>query len=154
MRGENDAKGNTVDTLYRGIRREWLEKDILDYHATLTVPKGKVHPRFPNLPTLESFTKSKAERTLLKMFRSFLYARWPYFFPPGTPKEAVRILRRAFHKTHQDPEFRKIFKKLAGRDVNPLTGEEVEKVIRELPRNPEDLKLFRRIAGPLSLPPR
>ena len=75
---------------------------------------------------------------MVNLFRAFLYPRWPYIVPPGTPKEVVGILRGAMAKAFKDPEFHKEFKKLMTNDPTPLTGEEMEVAIRELPRDPED----------------
>lgn len=51
--------------------------------------------------------------------------------PPGTPKERVQILRRAFRETLKDKDFlaEAIKSKL---DVDPLSGEEVEKIVAGL----------------------
>ena len=47
---------------------------------------------------------------MVNLFRAFLYPRWPYIVPPGTPKEVVGILRGAMAKSFKDPEFHKEFK--------------------------------------------
>ena len=44
-------------------------------------------------------------------------------------------------KTFKDPGFQQDFKKLMGREPTPLTGEEVEKAVRELPRDAEVIAL-------------
>jgi tripartite-type tricarboxylate transporter receptor subunit TctC len=50
---------------------------------------------------------------------------------PGTPKERVQTLRKAFADTLKDPEFVAEAKK-SGLEIDPLSGEEVEKIIAEL----------------------
>jgi hypothetical protein len=57
-------------------------------------------------------------------------------------------------KTLKDPEFHKEYKKLTGDDPSPLAPELLEKTIRELPRDPEVVELFNKIAGAEPLPPR
>jgi hypothetical protein len=57
-------------------------------------------------------------------------------------------------KTFKDPGFQQDFKKLMGRDPTPLTGEEVEKTVRELPRDPEVITLYKKFAEPGPLPSR
>jgi hypothetical protein len=54
-------------------------------------------------------------------------------------------------RTFKDPAFQQDFKKLMGREPTPLTGEEVEKAIRDLPREPEVIALYKKLAeaGPL-----
>lgn len=133
---------------------EWIEKKLVHFHTTLTVPKGRHHPRFAHLPELGSFAKSETERKLLDMFRAFQYPRWPYIFPPGTPKEPVQIIREAMRKAFADPEFPVEYRKLMGDDPAPLGGEELERVIKELPRDKEVVQLYQKLAGGDSLPAR
>jgi tripartite-type tricarboxylate transporter receptor subunit TctC len=133
---------------------EWIEKKLVNFHATLTVPKGRHNPTFAQLPEFESFAKSDKERKLLDMFRAFQYPRWPYIFPPGTPKEPVQIIREAMRKAFADPEFPGEFKKLMGDAPTPLDGEELERSIKELPRDQEVVRLYQKLAGPDPLPAR
>jgi len=123
-------------------------------HATLTVPKGRHHPKFANLPEFGSFAKSDRERKLLDMFRAFQYPRWPFIFPPGTPKEPVQIIREAMRKSFADPEFPVEFQKLMGDPPAPLSGEEVEQAIKDLPRDQEVVDLYKQMAGGGPLPAR
>jgi tripartite-type tricarboxylate transporter receptor subunit TctC len=91
---------------------------------------------------------------MINLFRSFLYPRWPYIVPPATPKEVVGILRGAMAKAFKEPEFHKEFKKLMSNDPTPLTGEEMEIAIRDLPRDPETVTLYKKMAEQGPLPPR
>lgn len=151
--GEVDARANSADTVVRR-NREALEKGLFHIHATITIPRGKFHPRFANAPELDSFAKSESERRLVNLYRTFLYPRWPYLLPPGTPGEIVKTLRAAMARAFQDPGFRREFKKLMAGDPTPLTGEEVEAAIRELPRDPDIIALYKKIADQGPLPPR
>ena len=90
----------------------------------------------------------------MNLFRIFLYPRWPYILPPGTPAEIVKILRTAMAKAFADPEFHSEFKKLMAGEPTPLTGEEVESAMRALPRDPEIVGLYKKIAEHGPLPPR
>jgi hypothetical protein len=57
-------------------------------------------------------------------------------------------------KSFKDPDFHKEFKKLMANDPTPLTGEEVESAIKELPRDPEIVGLYKKLADQGPLPPR
>jgi tripartite-type tricarboxylate transporter receptor subunit TctC len=74
--------------------------------------------------------------------------------PPRTPPEVIKILRSGFARALKDPDFYKEFKKLLAVDATPLTGEEMEVAIRELPRDPETIALYKKIAEQGPLPPR
>jgi hypothetical protein len=66
----------------------------------------------------------------------------------------VQALQAAFRKTYQDPEFHKEYKKFTADDPTPLPPENHEKVIDEIPREPEVVKIFKQIIGAGPLPPR
>jgi hypothetical protein len=152
-RGELDAHA-TGAARFVIEQPEWIEKKLVHFHATLTVPKGRHHPVFAQVPEYGSFAKSDKERKLLDMFRAFQYPRWPYLFPPGTPKEPVQIIRGAMRKAFADPEFPVEFKKLMGDPPAPLDGEELERAIKELPRDQEVIQLYKMLAGADPLPAR
>jgi tripartite-type tricarboxylate transporter receptor subunit TctC len=152
-RGEADARANTGDSMVRR-NRIWLEKKLIDIHAGIEIPKGERHPQFAQAPDLETFAKSEGERKILAMFRSFRQAGQNFFLPPGVPQERVEILRNAMRKTLGDPEFLKEYQKISGESPTPLMPEALEKVVRELPRDPEAIGLFNKLAGGDTLPPR
>jgi hypothetical protein len=109
------------------------------FHAFLEVPKGDkhLHPRFAQLPEIESFAKTEKEKKFLAMWRGFRTAASPLVLPPGTPKDRVEILQEAMRKAFNDPEFRAEFKKLVTDDISTLMPEELMKVIKEPPRDAE-----------------
>ena len=72
----------------------------------------------------------------------------------GSGPERVQILRAAFHKTFNDPDFHKDYRKLVGGDPTPLVAEEVQRAIEGLPREPSVIKLFKQITSADSLPSR
>jgi len=152
-RGEVDAHA-TGAARFVIEKPEWIEKKQVHFHATLTVPKGRHHPSFAHVAELGSFAKTETERKLLDMFRAFQYPRWPYLFPPGTPKDRVQIIREAMSRAFADPEFPAEFRKLMGDDPAPLGGEELERTIKELPRDKEVVQLYQKLAGGDPLPVR
>jgi tripartite-type tricarboxylate transporter receptor subunit TctC len=52
----------------------------------------------------------------------------PYLLPPGTPKDRVQVLRKAFVETLNDPSFVGEAKK-STLEIDPVSGEELEKLI-------------------------
>ncbi|HEX2242945.1 MAG TPA: hypothetical protein VHK27_06790, partial [Gammaproteobacteria bacterium] len=155
MQGELDARWTIQATLVREAP-EWIEKKLMDFHLVIEVPKGRRHPHpvFAQLPDLERFAKSEKDRKLLAMQRAFVSAGTPFILPPGTPQDKVQILREAMRKTFNDPEFYAEFKKLVGEEPTPLMPEELEKAVRELPRDRETIELFNKLSGAEALPPR
>jgi len=155
INGEIDSRSNNTTSVLRR-NRDWVEKGIMDFHAILAVPKGEKHPhpRFAQLPEIESFAKTDKEKKLLTMWRGFRTATSPFVLPPGTPKDRVEILQDAMRKVFKDPGFRADFKNLVSDEVSPLMPEELAKVIREMPRDPEVIEVLKKFAGADPLPSR
>ncbi len=92
-KGEIDLRANGADTIFQR-NREGLQIGQLNFHASITIPKGNFIKGLPKAPELESFAKNDKERQMINLFRAFLYPRWPYIVPPATPKEVVANLAR------------------------------------------------------------
>jgi hypothetical protein len=153
MRGEIDARATSADTVLQR-NPQWLEKGLVDFHAIIEVPKGEKHPNFAHVPELESFAKSEKDRKLMTMQRAFRVTGQPFVLPPGTPKERIEMLQEAFRKAYKDPEFHKEYKKFTADDPTPLMPEAHVETIREIPRDPEVIEIFKKLIGAGPLPPR
>jgi tripartite-type tricarboxylate transporter receptor subunit TctC len=155
MRGEIDGRATGPDTILKR-NPEWIQKGLANIHAIMETPKGDRHPHpfFAKLPELETFAKTDLDRKVIALQRAFRVTGTPFVLPPATPKDRVAILQEAFRKTYLDPEFAKEYRKLTSDDPSPLLPENHEKAIREIPREPEVIELFKVIAGPKKLPPR
>ncbi|MGH7888892.1 MAG: hypothetical protein ACREPG_13605 [Candidatus Binatia bacterium] len=154
-RNEIDSRVSILDSLLTR-NAAWLDKDLINIHATMDIPKGINHadPRFAKLPEIESFARSNQDRRLIQLFRGARDTGQPFVLPPGTPAEPVRILREAMRKTFADPEYVKAYEKLTSEPAMPMTPEEFEKQLRELPREAELIDLFKKFSGPGPLPVR
>jgi len=152
-RGEIDARSSAADSMVKR-NREWLEKGLVDFHATIEVPKGEKHPRFAGVPELERFVRNDKERKILTLQRAFRVTGQPSVLPPNTPKDRVMIIQEAFRRTYQDPEFHKEYKKFTADEPTPLMPEDHEQAIREIPRDAEVIEIFKRLIGAGALPPR
>jgi tripartite-type tricarboxylate transporter receptor subunit TctC len=153
LRGELDGRANNVAQLLHR-NPDWVEKSVMDIHAILEIPKGAKHPRFGRVPEIESFAKSESESKLLTMYRTLRLVGVPYALPPGTPKDRVMILQDAMRKAFKDAEFHREYKKLTGEDPDPLMPEEMEKAIREMPRDAEVIDLLKKLSDEGPLPAR
>ncbi|OGP26298.1 MAG: hypothetical protein A2038_07325 [Deltaproteobacteria bacterium GWA2_57_13] len=95
-----------------------------------TVPQP--HPDLPKVPLAINFAKTEEARQLIQSgIHDVSDVTYSYVLPPGTAKERVRILRRAFMDTMNDPEFLADAKK-SRFGIDPLTGEEMERTLARL----------------------
>ena len=152
-RGEIDARINNADTVLTRSAA-MLKSGAVVPLVIMEVPKGLKHHHFTNLPEIESFAKTERDRKLLNMVRVFRQFGTPSILPPGTPKEQVEILKAAMVKTFTDPAFPAEYKKFTGDDATPLMPDEMEKALKELPRDPETVALFKKLNAADPLPPR
>ena len=89
----------------------------------------KRHPDLPDVPLIVEFAKTEEARHLIQVgIHNYGLTARPYVLPPRVPKERVQILRKAFMDTMGDPEFLADAKK-ARLDINPLSGDALEKTI-------------------------
>jgi tripartite-type tricarboxylate transporter receptor subunit TctC len=89
-------------------------------------------PDLTNVPLAINFAKTDEARRLIQIGvqNSSAFAR-PFVLPPGTPKERVQVLRKAFQDTLKDAAFLAEAEK-AKLTMDPVTGEELEKMVAEL----------------------
>jgi tripartite-type tricarboxylate transporter receptor subunit TctC len=153
LRGEVDARSSLIASIVQRTP-EWLDKNLVDFHAVFETPKGNRHPRFAHLPEIETFAKSDRERKVLELQRAIRLGGSAIVLPPNTPRDRVEILQGAMRKALSDPGFSANFRKLVGEDPTPLMPEELQKVIQDVPRESEVVALFNKIAGGDRLPER
>jgi tripartite-type tricarboxylate transporter receptor subunit TctC len=89
----------------------------------------KPHPELSKVPLAVSLAKTEEARTLLQAaVHDPNSITRPYSLPPGTPKNRVQILQKAFMDTMKDPDFLADAKK-SQLDIDPVAPEEVEKTV-------------------------
>jgi hypothetical protein len=106
------------------------------------------------LPEIESFVRSGIESRLMAMARTFWGVGTLKYLPPSTPNKLAEILRQAVRDTFKDRQFHEQYKKVIGIYPTPLMGEEQQKLVVALPRDNENIKVFKTISGIDPLPPR
>jgi len=90
----------------------------------------KPHPELPNVPWAYDLAKTAEAKKMIQALAVIDGAtNRPYVLPPGTPKDRVRLLRKAFMETMKDPEFIADTSK-AKLDIDPLDGEEIERQVK------------------------
>jgi tripartite-type tricarboxylate transporter receptor subunit TctC len=92
----------------------------------------KMHPDLPQVPQAIKLAKSDEGRKMIEVgVHSDSDIVRTYTLPPGTPKDRVQLLRKAFESTLKDPEFLAEAKK-SRLSVDPVGPEAIEKDIANL----------------------
>lgn len=133
--GEIDGLSNSWESFKSTWPKEVEAGEIKMFlHAV-----AKPHPDLPGVRMVMDYAKTDFDRKVIKTgVHDYNPTARPYVFPPGTPKDRVQILRKAFADTMKDPEFVADAQK-AKLDLNPLSGEEFEKVVASFYKTEPDV---------------
>lgn len=136
------AQGGEVDgicTSWQGIKASW--KGQIQTGDAVVVLQTNRQPiaELPGVPLAISFAKTEEARKLIEVgIHDMNSVTLAYSAPPGTPKDRLQILRKAFQAALKDPELLLDAKK-ADLDIDPLTGEELEKTIAGFEKLPPQI---------------
>jgi len=128
----NSGEVHGVCNAWESFKATWQkEREAGDLVIVLqNTPQS--HPDLPKVPLAISFAKTDEARKLIQAgIHTIPPTARPYVLPPGTPKERVLLLRKAFMDTMKDPEFLADAQK-AKLDINPLDGAELERNVHEI----------------------
>lgn len=90
------------------------------------------HPDLPNVPQAIKFAKTDEARRMIDVgIHSDSDIVRTYTLPPGTPKDRVQLLRRAFDATLKDPDFVADAKKTR-LNIGPIPAADIERDIQGL----------------------
>jgi tripartite-type tricarboxylate transporter receptor subunit TctC len=153
--GELDARANSVDAVLQRTP-QFINDGLMHFHGVVEVPLGfrLKHAVLASLPALHDLAKTEGEKRVVQMYVSFMQFLQAFVLPPGTPPDRVKTLQDAFAKVWKDQEFHENWKKMTKGEASPLMPEELEAMVKAIPRDPQDVKLYNLIAGEAPLPKR
>jgi tripartite-type tricarboxylate transporter receptor subunit TctC len=131
-RGEVQGRCGWSWSSVKSTHKAWLDEKKMVVLVQLSLTR---HPELPDVPLVTDFAKTDEQRAILKMVFARQVMGRPYVAPPNLPAERLTALREAFMATMQDKDF------LADADkseleINPVSGEEVEKLVKEVYATP------------------
>lgn len=133
--------GSSLSTL-QTTRPQWLTQKKINVLVQIAT---KEDPALPNVPLVMRFAKTDRTRKALELILAPEEASRPYLAPPGVPKDRAEALRAAFDAAMKDPAFLAEAAK-SKIDVSPVSGAEIEKMLRRVYATPEDVVLAAREA--------
>jgi tripartite-type tricarboxylate transporter receptor subunit TctC len=89
------------------------------------------HAELPDVPTVVELARNDEERQILRAVMNATEIGTAFFTTPGAPADRVTALRRAFDATMKDPDFLAEARRTK-LTVNPITGEELQKLVAEV----------------------
>jgi tripartite-type tricarboxylate transporter receptor subunit TctC len=134
-RGEVDGRCGWSWSTIKSLKPEWIKDKKLNIIVQLSEKKSA---ELPDVPTVMEYADSERHRQILRLITSRQIMGRLFAAPPGLPADRKAALRRAFDETMKDPEFL-AEAKAAKLEVNPISGEELDKLIGELYQTPPDV---------------
>ncbi|MGE0853883.1 MAG: Bug family tripartite tricarboxylate transporter substrate binding protein [Hyphomicrobiaceae bacterium] len=114
---------------------DWLKEK----KATPLVLIGlKRNAAVPDTPSLAEIATSEAEKRVLSVILAPQVAGRPLLGPPQIPVDRVTALRAGFDKAMVDPAL-KLDAAKQGLELNPVSGAEIEALVRDVYATPADL---------------
>lgn len=148
-KNEAQCRANTLAAWFSGEPyRSWHAKGF----AHVLIQTGRKRDgRLPQVPTLGELMDEVKTDDVSRRLASVTLASGelgrPYLLPPGIPVERMKTLRAAFTQLMIDPAFLADIKK-RGLEVEPTTGEELEKLARQvMAQPPEVIERVKRLMG-------
>ena len=127
-RGEAQGKIWTWASLKSGRTANWVAERKVHLLAQFGLDRAK---DLPDTPLILDSAKTAEDRQVMELIFSPIALGYPSFMGPGVPRERVEIMRRAFDRTMQDPEFISLTgaQSLAH---DPLTGEALQAIVARM----------------------
>ncbi|HEY3167789.1 MAG TPA: hypothetical protein VGK57_11205, partial [Candidatus Binatia bacterium] len=118
------------------VRTTWRKAVESNQVAILLQSAAKPHADLPKVPLSISFAKTAEARQLIEAgVHTPSSITYSYSIPPGTPKDRVQLLRKAFSQAVKDPDFLSDAGK-ANLEIAPASGEEIEQAIQNMFKTP------------------
>lgn len=90
------------------------------------------------VPMSHELAASEADRNAVRFISSTAAIGRPFVAPPNVPADRIEALREAFDRMIKDPEFIAAAAQ-AQMAINPLSGRDLQKLVAETARTPEDI---------------
>jgi len=133
-RGELQGSGTSLANMM-ATKGEWFR----DGTANVVLNFGlRRLPDLPDVPTAIELAEKQEDRELFSFIATKFAMARPLALPPEVPEYRVKALRAAFDAMMTDPDFVEDAKK-TGLTLEPVSGEEIEKLIAEIQATPQEV---------------
>ena len=129
---------NTIKT----SKQEWLKNKSINMIVQLTPDR---HRELPDLPAMVELGKTAEQKQILSLYASGAVVGRSIFASPGIPADRVKALRDAFTAMTKDPVFLAEVEHTKA-EFDPMSGEELQKVIEDAAKIPAATREKARVA--------
>ena len=135
-RGEVEGRGTNTWVSYKATEPRFVAENLIRPLVQIGLTKDR---DLPDVPLLRELAPRPEDRPVLDFMSEAVAVGRPIATTPGVPADRVAALRAAFDKTLTDPEFLKDADTQRA-EIEPMTGAELEALVRKLIEAPADLK--------------
>jgi tripartite-type tricarboxylate transporter receptor subunit TctC len=134
-KGEVEGVCGLSYTTLKAAHPDWFR----DHKINLLLQVGLTKfTDIPDVPSALDLVSNPETKRVLELILTRQETGRPFAAPPGVPADRVALLRRAFDATMKDPAFMADANRLQ-MEVDPLTGEEVDALLRKAYSAPSDI---------------
>ncbi len=131
-KGEIDAYPHFYTSMMQS-RPTWMRDKQIYVVAQWGPYKEK---NLPDVPFLPEIIKDPDKLALLNVASASFALGRPFMMPPGVPADRLDAMRKSLFATFNDPAFAEDATKINFGDLSPQTGEQIEKIIRDVYASP------------------
>ena len=135
-RGEVEGRSTNPWVSYKATEPRLVDEKLIRPIIQIGLTKDR---DLPDVPLMRDLARNAEQQAVLDFVSEAVAVGRPVATTPGVPAERVAALRAAFDKTLADPEFLKDAENQRA-DLEPMTGAELEALVRKLIDAPTDLK--------------
>jgi tripartite-type tricarboxylate transporter receptor subunit TctC len=149
-RGEADMRCGLIWSSAKARHSDWFKQlGAKKPFATVMVQiADKRLPELADVPTLVELAPDPTWRAVAETITFTYENAYPMLAPPGMSEPLVKMLRKAFWDTVQDPQYIAETKKAGFADNEPLPGERVQGVVKRILETPDEAKVrLRKLLG-------
>ena len=137
-KGEVHAAGRSKNSFFARVNDLYKSGEVAVMVQSGTVKKQRDN-EFKNVPTFWEFAEKEQEKSLLSLVLVNQLAARPFWLPPGVSEDRVKAIRSAFKQAVEDPKLIAEAKK-SRRHIEPILGEEMAELYKEVFAAPESVK--------------
>ncbi|MGY9006175.1 MAG: Bug family tripartite tricarboxylate transporter substrate binding protein [Alphaproteobacteria bacterium] len=134
-RGEVAMRGSGTWSDIKGNRSHWITQKLVVPLVQNSLVK---HVDLPNVPRFIDLATKPEQRAVLELMGKVASIGRPMLTNRGVPADRVAALRKAFDDTMKDPVFLTEAKRFK-LDVNPMRGEDIQKLVAEILATPQSV---------------
>jgi tripartite-type tricarboxylate transporter receptor subunit TctC len=133
-RGEAYGRFNSWDAM-KSTQMHWLTNKQA---SVILQAAFNRHPELPDVPNVLDFAKTDEQKQTIRFMVAPSEMR-PIAGPPDIPADRAKVLREAFMKTINDPDYLADAKKRGFDSVNPMDGEALDRAIKAIYETPKPI---------------